>query len=52
MDVVITQSFQLGRERGSSFLFEERLVAMASMLLRPLPEPRGGLITGAPLDGD
>ena len=52
MDVVVTQAFQLGRERGSSFLFEQRLVAMASVLLRPLPELRGGLISGAPLEGD
>ena len=52
MDVVVTHAFQLGRERGSSFLFEERLVAMASMWLCPLPELRGGLITGALLEGD
>ena len=28
MDVVITEAVQLGLERGESFLFEERLVAI------------------------
>ena len=52
MDVVITEGIQLGRERGDSFVFEERLVAMANILGRPLPELRGGMIFGAPLEGD
>ena len=52
MDVVFTEAIQLGLARGESFIFEERLAAMASLLGRPLPELRGGMIFGAPLEGD
>ena len=52
MDVVFSEAIQLGLERGESFLFEERLVAMTDILKRPLPEHRGGLISGAPAVGD
>ena len=52
MDVVFTEAVQLGLERGESFIFEERLVAMTDILERPLPELRGGLIFGAPAEGD
>ena len=52
MDVIFTEAIQLGLDRGESFLFEERLVAMAAILERPLPELRRGLIFGAPLEGD
>ena len=52
MDVVFTEAIQLGLPHGDSFIFEERLVAMAAILQRPLPELRGGLVFGAPLEGD
>ena len=51
MDVVFTEACQLGLARGVSFLFEERLVDMNDILERPLPELRGGLIFGAPVEG-
>ena len=41
MDVIFTEAIQLGLPRGDSFIFEERLVAMAAILERPLPELRG-----------
>ena len=52
MEVVVTEAFQLGLARGESFLFEETLATMASILGRPLPELRWGMIFGAPLEGD
>ena len=52
MEVVVTEAIQLGLSRGESFLFEETLAAMASILGRPLPKLRGGMIFGAPLEGD
>ena len=52
MEVVFTEAVQLGLDRGVSFLFEERLVEMTDILERPLPELRGGLIFGAPVEGD
>ena len=42
----------MGLPRGDSFIFEERLVAMAAILERPLPELGGGLVFGAPLEGE
>ena len=52
MDVIFTEAVQLGLDRGESFLFEERLVGMMDLLARPLPELRGGLIFGVPVEGD
>ena len=52
MDVHFTEGIQLGVDRGVTFLFEERLVAMAAILGRPLTELRGGQVYGAPLEGD
>ena len=49
MDVHFTEGIQLGLDRGVTFLFEERLVAMAAILGRPLPELCGGQVFGAPL---
>ena len=52
MDVVFTEACQLGQDRDVSFLFEPRLVEMTNILGRPLPELRGGLMFGAPVEGD
>ena len=52
MDGHFIKGIQLGLDRGVTFLFEERLVAMAAILERPLPELRGGQVYGAPLEGD
>lgn len=53
MDIVISEGVQLGAPRpdGVTYLFEKTLVAITRMLGRPLPELRGGMITGSALDG-
>ena len=52
MDINFTEGIKLGLDRGVTFMFEERLVEMAAILERPLPELRGGQVFGAPLEGD
>ena len=54
MNVTFTKGIQLGvpRAGGLSFRFEKTLVEMTRMLGRPLPEIRGGIITGTALDGE
>ena len=51
MEVTFTEAVQLGLDRGLSFLFETTLVEMTAILERPVPEIRGGLILGAPVEG-
>ena len=41
MDVVFTESQQLGLTQDVTFRFERELVEMATILGRPLPELRG-----------
>ena len=51
MEVTFTEAVQLGLDCGSFFLFETTLVEMTAILERPVPEIRGGLILGAPVEG-
>ena len=51
MEVTFTEVVQLGLDHGSSFLFETTKVEMTATLERLVPDLRGGLILGAPVEG-